>query len=148
MTTQKIDVIRTSPRGALLISDGLHVAWVMGRTLRSDGSFTPSALEALAGGKTIAEHEADEAAYRASRDQKFQDGKRVTTVTVGVGRVTDYSMKAWRVRTNDRQMLYGRWCWCYEYLPKSQVSVEFKEHATVLSMQKWFLDKHQWLTTL
>lgn len=147
-TTSAITVVRTTERGALLITDGVHIAWVMGRTRRADGTFTPSALTALAEGKTVAEHDAERAAYRAARDKAFQDGKLPTSINIGVGRVTDYSPNAWKVRTDSRQYLYGRWCWKYEYLPKSVVSVEFKEHATVLTMPRWFLAKHQWLERL
>lgn len=142
---QAITIVRTSERGALLITDGIRIAWVMGRTRRDDGTFTPSALAALAEGKTVAEHEADEAARRAAKEKAFQEGKLPTNVTIGTGRVTDYSPRAWKVRTDDRQCLYGRWCWKYEYLPKSMVSVEFKDHATILTMPKWFLAKNGWL---
>lgn len=161
---QAITIVRTSERGALLITDGIRIAWVMGRTRRDDGTFTPSALAALAEGKTVAEHEADEAARRAAKEKAFQDGnlpnkaarraasdkafqerKLPTNVTIGVGRVTDYSPKAWKIRTDHCQCRYGRWCWKYEYLPKSVVSVEFKDHATILTMPKWFLAKNGWL---
>ena len=143
-----IKVIKESERGALLITNGERIAWVMGHQMRKDGSFTKGALEALANGKTIEEHEAEQAAWKAARERKFQDGKAPASVSIADERITDYSEKAWKVRTDEHQYLYGRWCWCYEYLPKSMVSVKRDANLATLTMPKWFLEKHKWLSNL
>ena len=150
--TANIAIIRTTERGALLITDGTRVAWVQGRTHRADGSFTPSAVAALANGKPVAEWEQEQAAReqeyanrKAAREQAFQDGKLPVSVRVDASRVQDYSERAWKVRTAYTQRMYGRVVSVYEYLPKSLVQVAFEDGNAVLTMPKWFATKNTWL---
>lgn len=150
--TASIAIIRTTERGALLITDGTRVAWVQGRTHRANGSFTPSAIEALANGKTVEEWREEQAAReqeyadrKAAREQVFQDGKLPTSVCVDASRVQDYSDRAWKVRTANTQRMYGRIVSVYEYLPKSLVQVAYENGNAVLTMPKWFATKNYWL---
>ena len=153
--TANIAIIRTTERGALLITDGIRVAWVQGRTHRVDGSFTPSAIEALANGKPVEEWREEQAAReqeyanrKAAREQAFQDGKLPTSVCVDASRVQDYSEKAWKVRTANTQRMYGRVVSVYEYLPKSLVQVAYENGNAVLTMPKWFATKNYWLEAI
>lgn len=146
-----ITIIKTSQRGALLITDGIRVAWVMGRSHRADGSFTASALDALANGKTYAEWEAEDIAWRAARaseqeerERAFQEGKLPTEISVPADAVREGSEKSWKIR-NGKQWLYGKWVNNYEYLPKSVVSVRYEGDNAILTMPKWFLGKNGWL---
>ena len=155
VATSTITILRTSQRGAHLITDGTTVAWVMGRNLRADGSWTPSTYTALAEGKPYADwqkEEADRELWRtdreAAREKAFQDGKLPTTIDLPLVCVTDYSAKAWKVRTLRTQVLYGKVCSVYEYLPKSIVSVAFEDGKARLTMPKWFLSKNGWLNDL
>lgn len=150
-TAPTITIIKTSQRGALLITDGIRVAWVMGRSHRADGSFTPAAISALSVGKTYAEWEAEDIAWRASRakeqeerERAFQDGKLPTTITLPASLVFDGSDKAWKVR-DGKQWNYGKLCNHYQYLPKSMVSVEWCGDDAILTMPKWYLAKNGWL---
>lgn len=45
--TNKIEVLKTSGKGASLITDGIKTAWIMPRQKRKDGTFTAGALKAL-----------------------------------------------------------------------------------------------------
>jgi hypothetical protein len=153
--TASIAILKTSQRGALLITDGSRVAWVMGRTQRADGSFTPSALTALATGKTVEEWRAEDEAWRAAREQEradreraFQEGKELTSVSLPALSVREGSEKSWKVRTNRTQWLYGKYVAVWEYLPKSVVKVSVDNGVATLTMPKWFLAKNQWLTNL
>ena len=155
-TAPTIAILRTSQRGAHLITDGTRVVWVMGRTHRADGSWTPSALTALAESeKSYAEwqkEEADREQWRtdreAAREKAFQEGKLPTSLTLPLLRVTDYNERAWKVCTLRTKVLYGKVVSVYEYLPKSMVSVEFTGDKAVLTMPKWFLAKNSWLENL
>ena len=155
-TTPIITILRTSQRGAHLITDGSRVVWVMGRSVRPDGSLTPSGLDALANAdKTYAQWQEEEAARElwrtdreAAKEKAFQEGKEPTSVSLPVARVTNGSDKAWKVRTNDWKWLYGKQVSVYNYLPKSVVSVEFTDGLAVLTMPKWFLNKNRWLNEL
>lgn len=151
-TAPTITVIKTSQRGALLITDGTRVAWVMGRSQRADGSFTPTAIAALADGKTYAEWEAEDIAWRAARakekeerERAFQEGKELTSVTLPALSVREGSEKSWKVRTNRTQVLYGKVVAKWEYLPKSVVKVSVDNGVATLTMPKWFLAKNSWM---
>ena len=143
--TASIAILKTSQRGALLITDGSRVAWVMGRTQRADGSFTPSALTALANGKTVEEWHAAREQERADRERAFQEGKEQTSVSLPAVSVREGSEKSWKVRTNRTQWLYGKYVAVWEYLPKSVVKVSVDNGVATLTMPKWFLSKNQWL---
>lgn len=153
--TASIAILKTSQRGALLITDGSRVAWVMGRTQRADGSFTPSALTALANGKTVEEWRAEDEAWRAAREQEradreraFQEGKELTSVSLPATSVREGSEKSWKVRTNRTQWLYGKYVAVWEYLPKSVVKVSVDNGVATLTMPKWFLAKNGWLNEM
>lgn len=151
-TTSAISVLRTSQRGALLITDGIRVAWVMGRSRRADGSFTPSALTALMQGKSVAEFEQEQAAReqefadrKAAREREFQEGKTLVSVSIPAVFIREGSEKSWKVRTNRTQWLYGKQVSVWEYLPKSVVKVSVDNGVATLTMPKWFLAKNEWL---
>lgn len=146
-----ITILRTSRAGAHLITDGARVAWIMPRQRRDDGTFTAGAYEALARGKTVAEHEAAEVEYRKAqveRERVFQEGKLPMTFALPAERVSDYSEKAWKVRSDSGKLFRGRWYWEYKYLPKSLVDVSFVMSAAVLKMPRWFFEKNEWLKGL
>ena len=154
-TTATITILKTTERGAHLITDGVRVAWIMGRSRRSDGTFTPSAYSALAEGKPYAEWEQEEERRRLwkedrekARELAFQEGKQPTSVTIDASRVRDYSEKAWKVRTNATKWMYGKLVSVYEYLPKSLVSVQYTGATAVITLPKWYLEKNGWLSNL
>lgn len=155
MDTRTITIIRTSQRGALLITDGSRVAWVMGRTRRADGSFTPSAVRALAEGTPYETWEAENnarearrAESRVAREEEYQKGKETITVDIGAYRLDNGTSKAWRVRTDEMQRLYGKTVHVYQYLPKSVVAVNVEGNTAYLTMPRWFLAKSGWLKEL
>ena len=151
-TAPAITVLRTSQRGALLITDNVRVAWVQGRTRRADGTFTPSALTALAEGKPYAEWEQEQAVReqeyaerKAAREQQYQEGKALASVTIPAFRVREGSEKSWKVRTNLTEHRYGKQVFVWEYFPKSVVKVSIDNGVATLTMPKWLLDKNTWL---
>ena len=155
-TTPAITILLTSQRGAHLITDGSRVVWVMGRSVRPDGSLTPTGLDALANAdKTLAQWQEEEAARElwrtdreAAKERAFQEGKEPTSLSLPVARVSNGSDKAWKIRTNSTTRLYGKQVSVYNYLPKSVVSVEFSDGLALLTMPKWFLGKNHWLNEL
>ena len=155
IATTTISIIKTTNRGALLITDGVRVAWVQGRTRRMDGSFTPSALDALSKGMTTEEWEAKDAQWRAARDAEkaereraFQEGKEQTTVTIPSASISEGSERSWKVRTPFKKWMYGKQVSVYNYLPKSVVSVSVENGVATITMPKWFLSKNNWLTQM
>lgn len=163
-TANTITILKTTERGAHLITDGVRVAWIMGRYLRADGSLTPSGLTALEEGELYtaewrAEFDAKEArrrlwvedrqkAIELARKEREEEQKRLVSVSIPVDRIRDYSEKAWKVRTLATKRTYGKIVSVYEYLPKSVVSVEFSGATAVITMPKWYLDKNYWLNNI
>ena len=155
-TATAITILRTTARGAHLITDGERVVWVMGRSVRADGSLTPSGLAALtASDKTYTQWQAEEAERElwrtdreAAREKAFQEGKVATTIELPSPRVLDYNEKAWKVRTLRTEYRYGRCCSVYEYLPKSVVTIVRDGVRAKLTMPKWFLAKNAWLNDM
>ncbi len=154
METPNIIILRQTERNALLITDGERVAWVQGRTRRADGSFTPSALKALANGTPRAEWDAQREAYieakkaeREARKKEREDSKLPVSVTMRPDfKLEGGSEKSYKVRTERKQRLYGRLVHIYEYLAKSLVSVSYDgDGRTILTMPRWYLDKNGWL---
>lgn len=157
METPNIIILRQTERNALLITDGERVAWVMGRTRRADGSFTPSALKALAEGKLRSEYDAElearEKAFEArkmERKQAREQSKLPASITIPAAvKLENGSDKSYKIRTNAMQRLYGKLVHIYQYLPKSLVSVSYDEAGnTILTMPRWYLDKCGWLKEL
>ena len=154
--TTTITILRTSARGAHLITDGNVVAWVMGRSVREDGSLTPSGVSALARSEQSLsdwqEQEKMRELWRTDREKAkelaFQAGKEPVVVTISRDRFTDYSDKAWKVRTDRTKYLYGKWVSVYEYLPKSLVSAALASDKVEMTMPKWFRDKNGWLENI
>ena len=88
-TPTTITVIKTTERGAHLITDGVRVAWIMGRSMRADGTFTPTAYSALAEGKPYAEWQAEEERRRLwaedrekAKELAREEGRKPVTHTV------------------------------------------------------------------
>ncbi len=61
--TAQITILKESRKGAMLITDGEKVAWIMPKQRREDGSYTQGVVKALAEGQTVADYKAEQAAY-------------------------------------------------------------------------------------
>lgn len=147
-----IKVIKTSMRGAHLVTDGNKVAWIMGRCLRSNGTLTPMGEDALENGKDYADWEAEEKAreeaVRAAKEERerlYEASKEAVSVTIDARRIDKGTEKAWRVRADGKRVLYGRAVNMYHYLPKSAVSVQIDGNTATLTMPRWVLGGHAWL---
>ncbi|MCR5658940.1 MAG: hypothetical protein K6G25_06400 [Bacteroidales bacterium] len=153
---KEIQVLKESQRGAYLVTDGEHVAWIMRRSRRSDGTITKTAQEALANGMTYEqwqnqEKEWKEAKERAKqeREEAYQKGKELVTITLPSDRISSGSEKSWKVRTDYTQRMYGRTVSVYEYFPKSVVSVLKMGEYTYVTMPLWLKQKHNgWLQSI
>lgn len=138
MTT--ITIIRTSDRGAHLVTDGNKVAWIQGRWYRADGTLTPRGMQALADGQTMEEIEAQKRAREEARQQAFEEGKRPITVLVPANTVVSYNERAWKIfNGSSYRNRYGKICRAAFFAPKSQITIEVQESGEVeVTMPKWY----------
>lgn len=147
-----ITVIKTTERGARLITDGNKVAWIMGRYMRSDGTLTPMGQHALENGKTYADW-LDEEKYReelkeAAREERrrqFEVSNEKIAVSIDARRIDNGTEKAWRLRTDATRRLYGKIVHVYDYLPKAHVKVAVNGTSATLTMPRWVLHSHSWM---
>lgn len=134
------EVVSTSARGAkLLVADNGKAVWVMGRSVREDGTLTDSAIKALNESEWSKE---DALASVKTRDeykkQKSEFFKEIVNCTIEKKFFKDYNEKCFKVATTDCERVYGHTCHVYTYLPKSVVSKvsEGKDHV-ILAMPRW-----------
>lgn len=133
-------ILRTSARGAHLITDGTKQCWIQGRWLRPDGTLTRMGQLAWENARTAEDIEAArQAAREASKQLMYVNVK--AEVLVGE---TEKALKCW---SGSYQRLYGRVVKSYCYLPKSQVKVEktSQEGVICLTMPAWVRDQNGWL---
>lgn len=145
-------VLRESPRGAKLITDGVRQCWIQGRWMRPDGTLTPMGMANFANARLNSEVEAEERerenariAYQKAREELREAERENITITVYAGVVCSVSDKAIKCWNGAWQMLYGKRVKAYVYLPKSLVTTEEVTDGTNLTMPKWLLKKNPWL---
>lgn len=136
-----IEVIKTSERGALLITDGVHVAWVMGRTKRADGTFTASAYSALDKGKDKEQWEKEQ----YEREHYKEIGQQPYDLIISKEDIQDYSEKAWKVYSGHKRPFMGKMVRAYNYIPKSMVTIKEDGEFVVITMPTWYRRKNSWL---
>lgn len=136
----QITIIRTSDRGAHLITDGTRVAWIQGRWYREDGTLTPRGAQALADGQTMEEIEAAKKAAEERKIAEREEGRKLITVRIPAGMVENYSEKAWKIYSGSKYYnKYKRLCRASFFAPKSQIEVNVEEEGTILvTMPKWY----------
>lgn len=150
-------VLKVTNRGALLITDDVHVVWVQGFTKREDGSFTKSAVDAMSKAtKTVAEWEKEnekwsedaavrQAAWEREREEKKAYNEAIVSFTCNEEDFKEGSDKAWKVKTKEFQRLYGTLCHVWEWLPKSMVTINRTDGKVKVSMPRWLYNQKNYL---
>lgn len=137
---EQIRVIRTTERGAHLITNGVKVAWIMARCLRANGTLTPMGVQAL---------ETSDKTYdgwkreQAEKEAEWKRGKEAVSITFDVANIKDNGEKSWSYKTTSTYLnKYRRRCHSWDYIPKSQVTlVESTATYIVMSMPRWLANK-------
>lgn len=144
-------ILRTSARGAHLITDGTKQCWIQGRWLRPDGTLTRMGQLAWENARTTEDIEAEckarEEAREAARQAAREASKQLMYVNVKAEVLVGETEKALKCWSGSYQRLYGRVVKSYCYLPKSQVKVEktSQEGIICLTMPAWVRDQNGWL---
>ena len=144
-----IIILRTSSRGAKLISDGIYTAWVKSSWVRPDGTLTPAAMNALLNSNEtietteknleIAQERREQA--RKDREEAFLAGKEIVCFEVEPGVI--YSQgKCWKYVVGKGLNIYHKLVNIYEYIPKSQMTIRRENNKVYCECPKWLADKH------
>lgn len=117
MSIYNFTVLKVSQKGALLISDGSHIAWVQSRARRKDGTFGDGALRALLASKI--------------QGSTLQDFEAFNNQIVSV------NLKWMPRRETEKAWLCG-----FSWFPKSLCSLTKNEDKTfTISGPRWVLLK-------
>lgn len=147
----QITVLKVSSRNACLITDGEHVCWVQGRSVREDGSLTRSGIEAMeAATLTLEQYNYQQQHAEELREQRKAEFRAQAVAKeeyrlradIFVGS-TEKAHKVWTGRYN---RLYGKMVREYAYWPKSQVEVLWNECGVIgVSMPHWFAEQCRYI---
>lgn len=138
-------IIRTSPRGAKLITDGTRQCWIQSRWMRPDGTLTPAGLANWANARLNSEVEDAQRAREQARQSFAEAQKAPVTVLVRANILVGESDKAFKCWTGAFQTLYGKRVKCYDYLPKSLVSAVKEGEDMKITMPRWLFNKNGWI---
>lgn len=141
---EKIEILYTSRKGAHLITNGNKVAWIMARSIREDGTLTPTGVRALQEStKSLEDWKKEDAQRKFEKEHYEEFMHQFVNVSFEKGGIKEYSAKCWKFRTERLVRNYGKWCYEWDYLPKSQ-AVKVSEDATniVLTMPRWLAKKN------
>lgn len=161
------EILKTSARGAKLVTDGKMVCWLMGRFVREDGSLTPCGLVDFSNAtKTLDEYRTEES-VRAVKNAMFEAKramdreafikaqaelremeKRPYDVIFDKSAIVGETDKAYKIWAGRTQVLYGKVCKAYEYLPKSMVSIEYDGDRAKATMPVWLFKQKSWLNDI
>lgn len=140
-----ITVVRTSDRGAKLITDGVRQTWIQGRWMRPDGTLTAAGQAALETAPTIEEveqraKEREEARAKAREEgakMECRDYRNSDNPIYRVGE-TEKAYKIWR---GNYIRLYGRVVRSYIYWPKSLVHMIWNAEGqvTTVAAPRWWM---------
>ncbi len=125
----EITILKTSPKGAMLITDGEKTTWIMPRQKRKDGSFTPGALTALKNGQ---DYKTKEEYVKSKITEKYikiySDFKETKT---GKAIYTNVTISEY---VSDQALMRRM------FIPKSLV---VKQTNSYVIVPKWFFDKKE-----
>lgn len=148
-----VEVLRTSERGAKLVTDGTKAAWVMGRMVRPDNTLTYGGVKELEAAKMTDAEARDYDAYitkqREEREAaraaaRAEAAKKRLTVELPQSRWFGEAGKAYKVWTGYYTWnMYHKSVREFVYLPKSQVEVISAIDGVVrLNMPEWLANQH------
>ena len=152
-----ITIIRETNNGALLITDGINVAYIIRNYIREDGTLTNSGMKALLEStKTLEEYQEEGrqwkekvAREKIEREEAWQkakeEGAKLLTFELAKGILKSASVSAYKYMCGRKRDMYGRPCNNYFYIPKSQVNVERHNGKVYVTLPKWLAEKHQYI---
>lgn len=155
-----ITIIRTSSRGAALISDGINVSWIQGGWIREDGSLTNCGMKALLEStKTLEEYEEENRRWKEEKERKArereetwkikkEEGSQILTYVIEQGVLMSAGTSAYKYVAGKGLDMYRHICNRYNYIPKSQVKVERKNCKVYVTLPKWLAEKHSIFKTI
>lgn len=155
-----ITILRRTNNGALLITDGLMVAYIICNYIREDGTLTSCGQKALLdSNKTLEQYEEEgrqwkEKVEREKREREEawqkakEEGAKLVTYILEQGVLMSASASSYKYICGRGFDMYRRPCNHYNYIPKSQVKVERKNCKVYVTLPKWLAEKHNRIFTV
>ena len=155
-----ITIIRKTSNGALLITDGLNVAYIIRNYIREDGTLTTNGMKALLdSNKTLEQYEEEGRQWkeRVEREKhekeeawriKKEEGAKMITFELTQGILMSAGTNAYKYVCGKGLDMYHRICNRYNYIPKSQVKVERRNCKVYVTLPKWLAEKHNHIFTM
>lgn len=152
-----ITLLRITNNGALLITDGINVAYIISNYIHKDGTLTACGMKALLeSNKTLEQYEEENRQWkeRVERERKEreeawkkqkEEGSKLITFELEQGVLMSASTTAYKYACGKGIDMYRRPCTRYQYIPKSQVSVERKNCKVYVTLPKWLAEKHTYI---
>ena len=149
-----ITILRETRNGALMITDGMTVAFIISNYIRPDGTLTNCGMKALLDSNLTYEQYLEqnrqwqEKVEREKREREEawkkqkEEGSKLVTFELEQGVLMSASTTAYKYVCGKGFDMYRRLCNRYEYIPKSQVKVERKNCKVYVTLPKWLAEKH------
>ena len=152
-----ITILRKTNNGALLITDGMMVAYIISNYIREDGTLTSCGMKALLdSNKTLEQYEEEgrqwkENVEREKREREEawarqkEEGSKLITYVLEQGVLMSASVSAYKYACGRGIDMYRRPCIHYNYIPKSQVKVERRNCKVYVTLPKWLAEKNSFI---
>ncbi len=155
-----ITILRRTSNGALLITDGLMVAYIICNYIREDGTLTSCGQKALLdSNKTLEQYEEEGRQWREKverekkeREEAWQrqkeEGAKLITYVLEQGVLMSAGANAYKYVCGKGLDMYRRICNRYDYIPKSLATVMRKNCKVYVTLPKWLAEKHSHIFTV
>ena len=155
-----ITILRATRGGALQITDGMMVAFIISNWIRPDGTLTNCGVKALLDSDITYEQylemnrtwqervEREKREREEARKKQKEEGSKLVTYIIERGILMSAGANAYKYVAGRKRDMYGRPCNFYIYIPKSQVKVERKDCKVYVTLPKWLADKHSIFKTI
>lgn len=155
-----ITILKITRNGSYIVTDGLNVAFILSNYIREDGSLTSSGLKALLDSElTLEQYEEQgrqwkEKVKREKREREEawkrqkEEGAKLVTYILETGVLRSASTSAYKYACGKGIDMYHRICTRYNYIPKSQVSVERHNGKVYVTLPKWLAERHSYIFTI
>lgn len=157
-TDINITIIKKSPKGAYLITDGVKQAWTRPASRREDGTWTPSAYKALQISNDLYITPEEQArieeerkqAYLKERQEEHEHQQKSVYLLINPNCViTDNeSGKCYKVATGNKVQSPFKRRRClvneYIYVPKSQVNLITRAGLRVFEIPTWLYESNSY----
>jgi len=148
-----ITILRRTGNGALLITDGLMVAYIIRNYIREDGTLTTRGQKALLDSdKTLEQYEEEGRQWKEKKKEKEEawrqqkeEGSKLVTYVLEQGILMSASTSAYKYVCGKGMDMYHHICNHYNYIPKSQVKVERRNCKVYVTLPKWLAEKNSFI---